>query len=221
MCIRQALPISVLVFTAGAASPADAATIGAQATLSEIAHNVSGSVIITDANTFRVDDFTYDGGAPAVYFYLGTEDSQAAFTTGLEISPLLTGTSYDGNQGSLFFDLPAGNTFATYNAISVWCAQFNANFGSGTFFPIEGDLNSDGFVGIADMGIILGNWNQTVPPADPLADPSGDGFVGLDDLNTVLSDWNAGTPPPINSVVPEPTTAATLGCLGFALLRRR
>ena len=35
--------------------------------------------------------------------------------------------------------------------------------------------------------IVLGAWNQTVPPGDPLADPSGDGFIGIGDLNTVLS----------------------------------
>jgi len=60
---------------------------------------------------------------------------------------------------------------------------------------IVGDLDNDGFVGIADLNIVLGNWNQNIPPGDPLADPSGDGFVGIDDLNTVLGNWNAGTPP--------------------------
>ena len=34
---------------------------------------------------------------------------------------------------------------------------------------LEGDLNGDGFVGIADLNIVLGNWNQNVPPGDALA----------------------------------------------------
>ena len=89
-----------------------------------------------------------------------------------------------------------------------------------TGFPdITGDLNSDGFVGIDDLNIVLGNWNQNVPPANPLADPSADGFVGIDDLNTVLGNWNAGAP--AGSPIPEPGTAALLTLtLGAGLLHR-
>ncbi len=86
--------------------------------------------------------------------------------------------------------------------------------------PIAGDINNDGFVGIADLNIVLGNWNLNVPPADPLADPSDDGFVGIADLNIILGNWNAGTPLP-PAVVPEPTTLAVLGLGGLAMLRRR
>ncbi len=86
---------------------------------------------------------------------------------------------------------------------------------------LEGDLDGDGFVGISDLNMVLGNWNQTIPPGDPLADPSGDGFVGIEDLNTVLGNWNNGTPPP-SVAVPEP---ASLGLLimgaSFAIARRR
>lgn len=85
---------------------------------------------------------------------------------------------------------------------------------------LAGDLDGDGFVGIADLNIVLGNWNQSVPPADASADPSGDGFVGIEDLNAVLGNWNAGTPPSAASV-PEPSTwAMLLGLSGTALRRR-
>ncbi|MEZ6191242.1 MAG: hypothetical protein R3C45_08120, partial [Phycisphaerales bacterium] len=60
---------------------------------------------------------------------------------------------------------------------------------------IPGDLDGDGFVGINDLNLVLGNWNQTVPPADARADTNGDNFIGIADLNTVLGNWNAGTPP--------------------------
>ena len=57
---------------------------------------------------------------------------------------------------------------------------------------IDGDLSGDRFVGIEDLNLVLGNWNQAVA-ADDLAtgDASGDGFVGIEDLNIVLGNWNA------------------------------
>ena len=87
--------------------------------------------------------------------------------------------------------------------------------------PIAGDLNGDGFVGIADLNLVLGAWNQAVPPGDPLADPSGDGFVGIADLNTVLGSWNSGTPP--GTVVPEPGAVVLLatGAVSIATQRRK
>jgi PEP-CTERM motif len=84
---------------------------------------------------------------------------------------------------------------------------------------LTGDLDGDGFVGIADLNLVLGNWNQNVPPGDPLADPSGDGFIGIEDLNTVLSNWNAGTPPAQNAV-PEPAALALMGVGVASLLSR-
>ncbi len=88
---------------------------------------------------------------------------------------------------------------------------------------IPGDLNSDGFVGIDDLNLVLANWNQNVPPADPLADPSGDGFVGIDDLNEVLGNWNAGTPPEQPAAIPEPGSAVIVLLLatGSFMYRRR
>jgi len=87
--------------------------------------------------------------------------------------------------------------------------------------PILGDLNSDGFVGVDDLNMLLANWNQNVPPGDPLADPTGDGFVGIDDLNILLNNWNAGTPPASGAVIPEPGTLAMLFGLGVVAASRR
>jgi enediyne biosynthesis protein E4 len=85
---------------------------------------------------------------------------------------------------------------------------------------ITGDLNGDGFVGIDDLNLVLGNWNQnTTAGMRAFGDPSGDGFVGIDDLNTVLGNWNTGTPPS-SAAIPEPGTLALLGLGAVAMLRR-
>ncbi len=69
-------------------------------------------------------------------------------------------------------------------------------FNEGNLSALPGDLNRDGFVGIEDLNVVLGNWNQSVIAGNNLAgDPSGDGFVGIEDLNAVLGNWNAGAAP--------------------------
>ena len=89
---------------------------------------------------------------------------------------------------------------------------------------IAGDLDGDGFVGIDDLNIVLGKWNQQVAARDPLkGDPSGNGFVGIDDLNFVLGNWNNGTPPGApgeTANIPEPGTVAVLCLGGYVLIRR-
>jgi sialidase-1 len=92
---------------------------------------------------------------------------------------------------------------------------------SNTAAATVGDLDGDGFVGIADLNIVLGAWNEAVPSGNPLADPSGDGFVGIEDLNIVLGNWNTGTPPV--AAVPEPSAGLfvlALGALSTSMRKR-
>ncbi len=89
---------------------------------------------------------------------------------------------------------------------------------------IDGDLDGDGFVGIDDLNLVLGNWNQQVAARDPQkGDPSGDGFVGIDDLNVVLGNWNAGTPPgaEASTHIPEPGSLLLVGGMLVMISNRR
>ena len=64
--------------------------IGQIATLSTIAHQVSGPAVIVDDCTVRVDDFVYDGAGVDVRFYggLGGEyETRRGFSTGVIVDP--------------------------------------------------------------------------------------------------------------------------------------
>jgi len=131
-------------------------------------------------------------------------------------------TDYLAGPGGGIFDagdLGAYGIDTTNN--HAWAVLDHASlFGVGVLTTtLVGDLDGDGFVGINDLNIVLANWNQNVPPANPLADPSGDGFVGIDDLNAVLGNWNAGTPPSSNAV-PEPASVVLLAAGALGLTRR-
>jgi hypothetical protein len=52
-----------------------------------------------------------------------------------------------------------------------------------------GDILGVGVVNLKDLGIVTGNWKETVPPANPLADPLGVGVVNLKDLGYVTGNW--------------------------------
>ncbi|MCO6435539.1 MAG: DM13 domain-containing protein [Phycisphaerae bacterium] len=134
--MRYAVTAVVMLFAVPAArGDTPYARAGWFADLSTLAHGVSGRVTIVDADTFRIDDFFYDGGGISVYAYLGASDSNAAFASGLQTGPQLLGMPFSG--GSLVIDLPAGQTLDGYNAVSIWCVTAGANFGSGTFGPPE------------------------------------------------------------------------------------
>ena len=134
----------------------------------------------------------------------------------------------NGITGS-FSNVADGERLVTADGSGSWLVRYGPGQANSdvviTDFQLTpgliGDLDGDGFVGISDLNIVLGNWNQNVPPGDPLADPSGDGFVGIDDLNTVLGNWNAGTPPvEISGGIPEPGTLIILGVYGVSLAGR-
>ncbi len=72
----------------------------------------------------------------------------------------------------------------------------DVSWGAGAFVAladvdetIPGDLNGDGSVGGADLGILLSEWGPCDDPDDCPADLNGDGTVGGADLGILLSNW--------------------------------
>ncbi len=84
------------------------------------------------------------------------------------------------------------------------------------------DVNRSGDVGIGDLSILAGNWNQADRTWSE-GDFNGDGFVGIGDLAIMAGYWGwtdpAGAPPA--SPLPEPATAVLLAAGAVALIRPR
>ncbi len=183
--------VGIAATPAGVITAAPYARAGWTASLSTIFHGVTGTVTILDENSLQVDNFSYDGTAPSVYFYLGTEDTPAAFASGLETTPRLT-RAY--NNETLFVELPPGETLDGWNAVSVWCSEFDVNFGSGTFVEPAtdptGDMNCDGFVNNGDIDAFVlaitdeAAYNAAFPDCNyNNGDVNDDGFVNNGDID--------------------------------------
>ncbi len=184
---HAACPIAMLAMSFAAVPDATAGPLdkaGWTAELSTIAHGVSGTVTILDDDTYRVDRFSYDGRGIVVYLYLAPDDS--SFETGLETGPQLVGP-VEFDDDTLIVQLPDGETFDAYNAVSVWCVVANASFGHGTFSPPPciADWDAGGSVEMIDLLLYLGEWFGGGGPADL----SGDGIVDATDLLGFLDEW--------------------------------
>jgi hypothetical protein len=62
--------------------------------------------------------------------------------------------------------------------------------------PAREDLNGDGWVDGADVGLLLSSWGPCATCADCPADLDGDCMVGGSDLGIVLGAWSAALNPP-------------------------
>jgi len=104
---------------------ADHPFVGRSSELSNLAHGVSGTVTVLDDCTLEVTNFNYDGGGPAVFFYAANDRDFRNFTA--IIGPRLNGQRWVNN--TLVLPIPEGTTLDDFNSLSVWCQDFNANFG--------------------------------------------------------------------------------------------
>ena len=124
----------------------------------------------------------------------GTIDLAATFgvvpdSLWLAVGPYATGT---GGMLRTLAQVPAsvnGNTTldaAEYVEVAV-CAITIPTSGSATGACCRADLDADGFVGAADLSMLLGAWGT----AGGAADLDGDGTVGAADLAALLGTWGA------------------------------
>ena len=126
----------------------------------------------------------------------------------------LRGGSFDKHD-EFYFDLHAAYRFGGF-------PEYENGSGFGLRVVrvggLNGDLNDDGFVGQADLDMVLFNWGDTCPLDDPRIDTNRDNLIGQYDLDSVLNGWGDGTPP---VPAPEPATLGILGLCGLVLLRRK
>jgi len=109
---------------------ADHPYVGRTRQLSMLAHGVSGTVQILNDCTIEVTDFNYDGQGPAVYFY-GGQNLIFIGADAFSIGPQLNGTVW--NSDTITLAIPEGKTLDDFDSISLWCFDFNANFGDAFF----------------------------------------------------------------------------------------
>lgn len=101
---------------------------GYTGTFSTLAYEVAGRVTVINNCSLEVTMFTYvDGGAPGVSLYAGIN----GVFTGPDAFGF--GPRFDGRtlrNETLIVTLPPGKTVADFDSLSVWCFDFDANFGS-------------------------------------------------------------------------------------------
>jgi hypothetical protein len=96
------------------------------------AHNVAGMATVLNDCSIKITNFDYDGGGPRVYFYAANNDAYSD-STAFAISRRIEGQAYNGAE--FILRLPTNRTLDDLDGLSVWCSDFNADFGHLTFTP--------------------------------------------------------------------------------------
>jgi PEP-CTERM motif/Neprosin len=206
------------------------------------------SGFVSNEGSFWNTPLTGNEGTPQAvtfeYFsgnwWLGLNGAWAGYFPGSEWSGLFTQSSFTDVFGEVYWDgtfyptlngtvsaysSSAGGHLSTINVGSPY-VQSNA---TGTGFTASGpnftpgDVNHDGIVNAADIGVIASDWMHTGIGAP--GDANNDGIVNASDIEVVASHW-LWTPqgaPGGNASVPEPSTLvlAALGALAPVAWRFR
>jgi len=110
-----------------------------------IFHDISGEAFALDTKTILIKGFTYDGEGPDAFFLAGTSGKPSRVNGNVVLPypfegehfsysdrniPLLL-RSFDGED--VVLTLPPGKTVDQLRWISVWCRDYQINFGHVTF----------------------------------------------------------------------------------------
>lgn len=99
--------------------------VGRSAEFSNFAHGIAGTVTILNDCEMEVTGFNYDGGGPSVYFFAATDRAYSG-------DSFIIGNQLNGQRwanDTIRLQIPEGRSLDDFNSLSVWCADFNANFG--------------------------------------------------------------------------------------------
>lgn len=127
--------------------------------LSELAHNVSGTVHAVTTRTIEIRSFYYDGLGPETIFQVDTGPTATSSGTQALIFPSCTllpdlpaaaDTTYT-------LALPPGTTLADWQFFSVWCSTASELFGG---------ISLSGVTGVPDSPPVCVTPSPSPPPAD-------------------------------------------------------
>lgn len=96
-------------------------------------HGISGEVYAVDSRTLFIKGFSYDGQGPDAYFYAG--ESGQPSRNGYIIANEKGSTDILGayRKKDIVLTLPGGRTLKKIKWLSVWCDEFDVNFGELNF----------------------------------------------------------------------------------------
>merc|ERR1712117_71363 len=90
-------------------------------------HNIGGNAYALDSKTILIKDFTYDGEGPDAFFLAGTSGKPSRLS-GDVVLPY----PFDGSE-DVVLNLPSGVSVQDLRWLSVWCRDYQIDFGHLTF----------------------------------------------------------------------------------------
>ncbi|MDA2921159.1 hypothetical protein MYX76_16990, partial [Desulfobacterota bacterium AH_259_B03_O07] len=137
--------------------------------------------------TFTGFEITSLDGGNVAFLGFGTSNQRGVYTNlgGSLVKVIAIGDSLDGKTLSLLFFGVEGLSGNSIAFIVVFTDGSNGIFVA----EIPGDANADGFVNLADLGVIINAFRGTPAPGN--GDCNGDTFTNLADLGCVITKFRA------------------------------
>jgi hypothetical protein len=162
--------------------------------------NLSGGSVGNGVEIFSLGTLNFTGGTVGTDFDVRSGGAVNLFGTqfildGIDITNITNSLTLDAaftitdRDVTLSGLLDDGSPFSfDLNSVNVAGMDFfdPAALLNITLTKLAGDLNGDGFVGIADLNIVLGNWNAGTPPTASTANIPEPGTVSLLGLASLL-----------------------------------